>query len=102
MATEIPTIASPGASSGAAPYRLSADQFLRMIDVGIFPGAARVELLDGILAAKLTRKPPHDFTVGVVSQALRAVLPADRIVREEKSIESRELGKIAVSEILPS
>ncbi|MEO6808072.1 MAG: Uma2 family endonuclease [Isosphaeraceae bacterium] len=73
--------------SGVVPYRLSVRQFKMMIDAGIFPEKAHVELLGGRLVDKMTKHPPHDFTVGRFSSALRELLPADWFVREEKSLQ---------------
>jgi hypothetical protein len=73
--------------SGVVPYRLNVRQFKMMIDAGIFPENAHVELLGGRLVDKMTKHPPHDFTVGSFGDSLRGLLPADWIVREEKSLQ---------------
>ncbi len=71
---------------GVRPYLINVRQFKTMIDAGIFPDDARVELLGGVLAEKMTRNPPHDFTVGALGKALRRLLPSDWFVREEKTV----------------
>jgi Uma2 family endonuclease len=74
------------ASPGPAIYRLNVRQFLRRNDAGVFPDDARVELLAGLLVPKMTKNNPHDFAVSALGYALRAMLPPDWIVREEKSV----------------
>lgn len=81
MATETATT-----GSSLVPYRLSVRQFERMIDAGIFPDGAHVELLAGILVNKMTKNDPHDFAVGQLAENLRSLLAAGWTVREEKSV----------------
>ncbi|MEO6808070.1 MAG: Uma2 family endonuclease [Isosphaeraceae bacterium] len=72
--------------SGVVPYRLSVRQFETMIDAGVFPETAHVELLGGRLVDKMTKNDPHDFAVDSFGDSLRRVLPGGWIVREEKSL----------------
>jgi Uma2 family endonuclease len=67
-------------------YRLSVEQYLKMIAAGVFPPGARVELLGGVLVQQMTKHAPHDFTVGRLGMMLRQSLPPPWIVREEKSL----------------
>ena len=67
-------------------YRLSVDQFLTSIRIGVFPHGPRLELLAGILVAQLTRTDPHDFVVDAIGDELRRIVPGDWSVREEKSL----------------
>ena len=70
----------------AGKVKLTVDEFRRIIDTGVFEDR-RVQLLDGELF-EVTKNPPHDFTVSVVADRLRTILPARRwVVREEKTIE---------------
>lgn len=66
-------------------YRLDVDQLFRMIDAGVFARDNRAELLGGLLVRKMTKYPPHNFTIGRTGNLLRALLPADWAVREEKA-----------------
>ena len=66
--------------------RLDVTRYLKMIDAGVFPDDVRVELLDGILVEKMTKNDPHDFSVFVLAEALRALNITGRLVREEKSV----------------
>jgi Uma2 family endonuclease len=78
--------AEPQARTGRVPYRLSVDQYLRMIDLGFFPDKARVELLDGRLFRKMTIKPPHCAAVEILAHLLKTTLLAGWIAREEKPL----------------
>ena len=68
-------IACPSAgASGVIRYRVSVRQFKKMIDAGVFGEHDHVELLEGILVDKMTKKPPHNFTVAAVAEAFRAIV----------------------------
>ena len=51
----------------------------------IFRDKDHVELLGGILVDKMTKKDPHNFAVGELSELLRDTLKPDWVGREEKS-----------------
>lgn len=82
MATEIKATAT----AGLVPYRLTVRQFETMIDAGVFPEGARVELLGGVLAEQMTKYAPHDFTVGCLAKLLEALTTPGWVVREEKAV----------------
>jgi len=67
-------------------YRLTVDQFVKMIDAGVFADGARVELLGGLLVERMTTNDPHDYAVGKLGELTRTMLPAGWFVREEKSL----------------
>jgi Uma2 family endonuclease len=79
MATQTSTT-----GSGVVPYRITARQFVKMIDAGVFPEGDHVELLGGILVA-MTKNEVHDYIVGLLGDIFRVFLPAGCFVREEKS-----------------
>lgn len=81
MATEVRST-----GNGLRPYRLTVEQYLRMIDEGILPHNARVELLGGILVRTMARRDPQDYVVGKLAQRLRGLVPDGWLVREEKSL----------------
>lgn len=66
-------------------YRLTVDQYLKMIDAGVFEEDDRVEFIDGLLVRKMTRKPPHDGTLDLVEYLLGKSLPAGWWVRGQKA-----------------
>ena len=71
---------------GWKPYHLDIQQFRTMIEAGVFPDGARLELLGGILVAKGFRTAPHDYLVGAIGEEIRRVTPDGWLVREEKPI----------------
>ena len=74
------------ARSGLVPYRLTVNQFHKMIEAGILGDEDRVELLAGLLIKKMTKYDPHDFAVDELGDRLGRILPADWIARQEKSV----------------
>ena len=69
------------------PYRLSVKQFLAMIEAGIFPPNAHVELLGGVLIQMMVKGDPHDYTLDTLAEALRRLVPEGWILREDKSLQ---------------
>ena len=67
--------ASSGLPEGV-PYRLSADDYLRMVDAEIIPPERRVGLWEGRLYEKMAKKMPHTSTGSMVAWALMRALPA--------------------------
>ena len=84
--TRTRTDAPESAFDGVRLYKLDVGQFQKMIDAGIFPDGARVELLGGVLAEQMTRNPPHDYTVGALGAGLQSLLTPAHVVREEKTV----------------
>jgi Uma2 family endonuclease len=83
----MPTATTPKASpSGVVFYRLSVDQFLKMVEAGIIPDEARVELLGGMLVERMVQNEPHNYVAGLLADLLRPIVAPDWIVREEKSL----------------
>ena len=76
----------PRAERGWQPYRLSVRQYLKMIEAGVFPDDARVELLGGILVAQMTKGTPHNFVQIALPPLLRAAVPTDWLVVSEISL----------------
>lgn len=88
MATDIRTRDTDQVTSSRAKlYRLTARQAQAMAAAGIFRGASHIELLGGVLIQKMTKYPPHNFTVGEVSTLLSTLLTPRWVVRNEQSIE---------------
>jgi Uma2 family endonuclease len=69
------------------PYRLSVKQFKAMIDAGIFPHDAHVELLGGVLVQMMVKGDPHDNSLDALSEALRRMTPEGWLHREDKSLQ---------------
>lgn len=64
-------------------YRLSVAQYESMVEKGILNTGDRVELIRGLLVAKMTPQPPHAVTVELVRDALQALLPPGWHVRTQ-------------------
>jgi Uma2 family endonuclease len=64
-------------------YRFTVDQYDRMGDVGILTEDDRVELIDGYVVTKMSKKPPHVWGVESVEQLLRDLLGGAWCVRRE-------------------
>jgi Uma2 family endonuclease len=57
-------------------WRLSVDRYHAMIEAGILTDEDRVELLEGVLVEKMSKKPPHVFCVRATSRCLSRLVPA--------------------------
>jgi hypothetical protein len=62
------------------------DEYHRMIQAGILTEDDPVELLEGWIALKMPRNPPHDITLQLGEEALRPRLPAGWCVRVQCAI----------------
>lgn len=82
MATDTRTTTEPRTGF----YRFDVDQLFRMIDAGVLPSSARVELLGGLLVHKMTKNPPHEVVINQTGYLVRSLLPEGWLVREEKSV----------------
>jgi len=68
-------------------YRLSVDQYESMIAAGMFRGGARLELIEGLLVAKMSKKyPPHSTASELCRLAIERLLPAGWHGRVEKPV----------------
>lgn len=74
------------AFEGLSPYRLTVRQFETMMDAGVFPDDARVELLGGILVEQMTKHAPHDFAIMRLAKLLEALVEPAWVVRQEKAV----------------
>lgn len=77
---------APASRLASTLYRLTVEQYLKMIDAGIFDQGPRAELLGGFIVEKMTKHTPHNFGVMSLGEALRTALAPGWCVREEKSI----------------
>ena len=68
------------------PYRMSIEQYDRLVDSGVFTKRDKFELIDGILVAKVTQNDPHCTADTLCRDALQAVIPAGWHVRSDKPI----------------
>jgi len=64
----------------------SVSEYHRLIELGILTEEDDAELLNGWIVRKMSRNPPHDTALALVSEALRAVLPADWFCRGQSAV----------------
>ena len=84
------TIAHPPAPwtlpPGLVPYRLTVDQYEAMVDAGIFTKHDRLELIEGLLVAKMTKKPDHSVGSEKCRRRIDRALPPGWHTRHEQPI----------------
>jgi Uma2 family endonuclease len=71
---------------GGRPYRLSVEQYHRMIDAGILRENNRVELLNGLLVFKMSKNPPHNASTNLVQAVLLRIVPAGWFVEAQNPV----------------
>jgi Uma2 family endonuclease len=76
VAANEPTLAVPGASaSRPAHYRFTVAQFNQMLRDGTIRDQDKVELIDGLVVAKVSKNPPHVIAGKLLFSALQGILP---------------------------
>jgi len=70
----------------AAIWRLSVAQYHQMVRSGILTDDDPVELLEGLLVAKMPKNPPHRLATQLTCAALSATLPAGWYVDAQEPI----------------
>src|SRR5271156_5247008 len=68
------------------PFRMSIDQYERLVDAGVFTKRDKLQLVSGILVAKMTQNPPHSVADLLCGKALGRVLPAGWHLRPDKPV----------------
>ena len=66
-------------------YRMTVDCYERLAESGVLDDP-RVELINGLLLKKLTKKPRHSSACELVAGALEAMLPAGWYIREQNPL----------------
>jgi Uma2 family endonuclease len=67
-------------------WRLSVEQYHRMVHLGILSDDDPVELLEGWLVYKMPKNPPHRVTTKLTRNALEAIIPEDWYVDTQEPI----------------
>jgi hypothetical protein len=67
-------------------YRFTVGQYHHLIKAGVLGEDDRVELIEGMLTAKLTHNPPHDCAVSLAQAELLSRLPRGWILRVQSAI----------------
>jgi Uma2 family endonuclease len=56
-------------------HRITVEEYHRMLDSGIFGPEPKVELLEGVIVEKMTKKPPHIIATDLLEDLLHHLLP---------------------------
>jgi Uma2 family endonuclease len=80
------TTAPPPIESPWPPYRLSVDQYEAMVESGIFTEHDRLQLINGMLVAKVTQGDDHSVADELCRTSLSAVLPPGWSIRTNKPV----------------
>ena len=67
-------------------YRLNVEQYEAMVRSGVFTKRDRLHLINGILVAKMTKKPPHVIACEKTRDALMRAVPANWRVMVEAPV----------------
>ena len=73
-------------------YGLNVAQYRRMIDVGILTDDDRIELLEGWLVPKMTKKQPHSISSGSVNDVLVRIVPVGWYVAREEPFTASDIS----------
>jgi Uma2 family endonuclease len=63
--------------------KLSIEQYEAMVESGVLGAGARLQLINGFLVAKETKKPSHGYATESTREVLRRILPTGWSVRSE-------------------
>lgn len=86
-----------GTSDALVPHplwRISIERYHRMIQTGVLTADDQVELLEGLLVAKMNKSPRHCATGRLVRLALEAVIPTGWFVDTQDPITLATQGEI--------
>lgn len=67
-------------------FRLSVEQYHSMIATGVITDDDPVELIEGILVQKMSKNPPHTYTLNTLAAAVRNLLPVAWSIRLQDPI----------------
>ncbi len=90
-ATTAPSAANVLPTHSETPFRLTLDQYERIVDAGIFDKRDKVHLIHGILVAKMTENDCHATADILCGDALDRAKPAGFHVRPGKPIRIPDL-----------
>lgn len=71
---------------GEPLWRITVEMYHEMIDAGILLDGDPVELLDGLLVNKMSKKPRHSVVTTLLRRRLESVLPPDWYVGSQEPI----------------
>jgi Uma2 family endonuclease len=71
---------------GYPPFRMSIDQYEKLVDSGVFTKRDKFQLLHGILVVKVSQNPPHSLADLLCGKALARMIPAGWHLRPDKPV----------------
>src|SRR3954452_12979769 len=70
--------------------RFTVEEYHRLIEEGFFAVDERFELLEGLIAEKVSRNPPHDSSLNRSRKRIERVLPTGWTLRVQSAITTAE------------
>ncbi len=67
-------------------WRMTVEEYLQLVEIGVLTPDDQVELLEGWIVPKMARNPPHDSGILRTSEALRPILPRGWLIRVQAAI----------------
>jgi Uma2 family endonuclease len=88
MATTNQAIQGGSVPNGACypPFRMSIEKYEKLIGSGVFTKRDKLQLINGILVAKVTQNPPHSVADLLCNKALARVIPPGWHLRPDKPV----------------
>jgi Uma2 family endonuclease len=86
MVAIAPQSLSPIATTTEPIWRLSVSQYHSMIENGILTKDSKLELLEGLLVAKISKSPIHSLSTGLLQDALSSILPFNYHLRLQEPV----------------
>jgi Uma2 family endonuclease len=86
MVTTIAQNPSSIAITSEPIWRLSVSQYHSMIESGILTEETKLELLEGLLVAKMPKNPQHSLSTNLLREAIAKVLPEGWYVTSQEPI----------------
>jgi Uma2 family endonuclease len=88
MATTNQAIQGGSVPNGACypPFRMSIEKYEKLIGSGVFTKRDKLQLINGILVAKVTQNPPHSVADLLCGKALARVIPTGWHLRPDKPV----------------
>ena len=77
----LPNLLDNSLAPQLALHRFSVEQYHQMGKLGVLTPDDRVELLEGLIVAKMNQRPIHGFIVGLLNEWFQQKLPPGWIVR---------------------
>lgn len=90
VSPEVELSSQEGEILGPTMVRLSVEQYQKMIEHGILEENNRIELLEGILVQKMTKKPAHWISAKLVSDALEELKVAGYFVHRQDPVDTSD------------